>query len=256
MQMILTRLPKVEDMTRTVTRSAASITTIVRWALIRVNKLMQVCFDCVMCYELMSEKRQLSLLNFSNKRPCREDKRKLHPVPVTVQVWLLRRTVKWAVAPAASLQQLTVTLVIAGTATIVRHYPILYLPNILCYNSDSHSTIAENADITVTPAAVCSAPCCTDASHQPYCPNNFNRSKRLQGKQMRSCQKAWLVEFPWLTYCATFGTVFCFHCREVKYKELLTFSKCLDNAFITTGFNNWKKAKKSTKKAIVIRKLL
>ena len=73
MQMILTRLPKVEDMTRTVTHSAAFITIIARWALIRVNKLMRVCFDYVTCYELMSEKRQLSLLNFSNKRPCRED---------------------------------------------------------------------------------------------------------------------------------------------------------------------------------------
>jgi len=56
-------------------------------------------------------------------------------------------------------------------------------------------TLAENADIPVTPP-VCSAPCCTDESQQPYRPNNFDRSKRLQGKQMGSCQKAWLVEFP------------------------------------------------------------
>ena len=55
------------------------------------------------------------------------------------------------------------------------------------------------------------------------------------------------MEFPWLTYCTTFGTVFCFHCREAKSKKLLTFSKCLDNAFITTGFNNWKKAKEKFK---------
>ena len=34
---------------------------------------MLFCFDYVTCYELMSEKRQLSLLNFSNKRPCRAD---------------------------------------------------------------------------------------------------------------------------------------------------------------------------------------
>jgi len=60
---------------------------------------------------------------------------------------------------------------------------------------------------------------------------------------MRSCQKAWLVDFPWLTYCTTFGTVFCSHCREAKSKDLLTFSKCLNKAFITMGFNNWKKAK-------------
>ena len=37
--MILTRLPKVEDMTDS--HSAAFITTIVQWALIRVNKIMR-----------------------------------------------------------------------------------------------------------------------------------------------------------------------------------------------------------------------
>jgi len=116
------------------------------------------------------------------------------------------------------------------------------LTKYLCYNSDSDGTLAENADIPVTPP-VWSAPCCTDESQQPYHPNNFGRSKRLQGKQMQSCQKAWLVEFSWLTYCTTFGTVFCSHCQEAKSKDLLTFSNCLNNVFITTGFNNWKKAK-------------
>ena len=31
------------------------------------------------------------------------------------------------------------------------------------------------------------------------------------------------------------------------FKKLLTFSKCLENAFITTGFNNWKNAKEKFK---------
>jgi len=43
------------------------------------------------------------------------------------------------------------------------------LTKYLCYNYDSDGTYAENADIPVTPP-VCSAPCCTDESQQPYCP--------------------------------------------------------------------------------------
>ena len=54
------------------------------------------------------------------------------------------------------------------------------------------------------------------------------------------------MEFPSLIYC-TFGTIFCFHCREAESKKLFTFSKYLDNAFITTRFNNWKKAKENFK---------
>ena len=53
------------------------------------------------------------------------------------------------------------------------------------------------------------------------------------------CRK-WFTEHTWLTFCVSRKKVFCFYCRAAASKHLLTFSS---SAFISSGFNNWKKAK-------------
>ena len=90
---------------------------------------------------------------------------------------------------------------------------------------------------------VCTATCCSETLNKPYHPTgNFNGSKKQQGKQMRSFQKSWLTEFPWVAYWDSRHIVFCFYCHQAKSKGFLTFSKNIDDAFTASGFSNWKKA--------------
>ena len=56
-------------------------------------------------------------------------------------------------------------------------------------------------------------------------------------------QKSWFKEYKWLTYCNTHNVTYCFYCRKAKLQGCLTFSKRAEDAFISKGFNNWKKAK-------------
>ena len=54
---------------------------------------------------------------------------------------------------------------------------------------------------------------------------------------------AWLKEYKQLTYFVTQNLVFCFYCKLAAIRGLLSFSKNASDAFVTKGFNNWKKAK-------------
>ena len=50
---------------------------------------------------------------------------------------------------------------------------------------------------------------------------------------------AWYERFPWITICATREKVFCTDTRSLK---IISFFKKGDDAFITKGFDNYKKA--------------
>ena len=52
-----------------------------------------------------------------------------------------------------------------------------------------------------------------------------------------------MKEHKWLTFCVTRNLVFCFYCRLAATRGLLSFSKNASDAFVSKGFNNWKKAK-------------
>ena len=45
-----------------------------------------------------------------------------------------------------------------------------------------------------------------------------------------------------MSLCETRNVLLCFYCTTARRKQLLTFSKKTNDAFIRTGFSNWKKA--------------
>lgn len=90
----------------------------------------------------------------------------------------------------------------------------------------------------------CSSECCADELSEPYHPRiDFALTKRKQGKQSRSFCSSWFKNYKWLSFCTSRQKAFCFYCRSAMSKGLLAWSKKADGAFITKGFDNWKKAK-------------
>ena len=63
------------------------------------------------------------------------------------------------------------------------------------------------------------------------------------GKKKRSCQVSWFKNFPWLLYSKEKDSVFCIFC--IRHKGKLTAEHNMEEAYITKGFNNWKKALKA-----------
>ena len=112
--------------------------------------------------------------------------------------------------------------------------------------SCSNSSVLEELQDTLTEG--CSSECCDENLSQPYHPKcDLIRTKRKQGKQYRVFQMAWFDDHEWLTFCVTRNKVFCFLCRKASSRGLLKFNQKGKNAFLNTGFDNWKKAKERFK---------
>ena len=104
----------------------------------------------------------------------------------------------------------------------------------------------DKTDLDRRIASNCTSACCSDdISHPVHLTLGSKVAKRKQGKQSRSLCSSWFSEHPWLTYCTTKRKVFCFYCRRAYKTNVLTFSKKSDQAFISIGYDNWKKAKSS-----------
>lgn len=73
-------------------------------------------------------------------------------------------------------------------------------------------------------------------------PPGFVFKARLQGKQKRYCQAKWFLQFKWLHYNQDNDTVFCYICMKQNALGKLTTARNKDNAFIVTGYCNWKDA--------------
>ena len=89
---------------------------------------------------------------------------------------------------------------------------------------------------------ICSSECRAPQNDKPYhLTTDVSSTKRILGKQAWSFHVAWLKEHKRLTFFVTQNLVFCFYCRLAATSGLLSFSKSASNAFVTKGFNNWKK---------------
>lgn len=54
-------------------------------------------------------------------------------------------------------------------------------------------------------------------------------------------QEKWYKQFPWIHYDAKLQKMLCFQCSRAKQLGLLNLAKCQDPAFVSAGFDNWKK---------------
>ena len=81
--------------------------------------------------------------------------------------------------------------------------------------------------------------------NQPPASFVFPKSTTGSQKQKRSCQAKWFEEFKWLDYDEVRDCLTCFLCK--KHLQKLDAEKNKEDAFLSTGFSNWKKALTSFK---------
>ena len=64
----------------------------------------------------------------------------------------------------------------------------------------------------------CTRECCVNDGrpHQPRI--DYNKSKRIQGKQTRVFQYNWYKDHSWLSYCESRSRAFCFYCKVAEAK--------------------------------------
>lgn len=83
-------------------------------------------------------------------------------------------------------------------------------------------------------------------AEKPWQPSSsFAFPKTAFGKQNRSFQSRWFTEFNWLDYNEVEDSVTCFICK--KHLKNLEMEKNKEEAFLSNGFRNWKKALDSFK---------
>ena len=92
----------------------------------------------------------------------------------------------------------------------------------------------------------CTATCCSDRdmTQKPNQPSDrkfiARISQRTQGNRKRYFNDSWFKSFPWLTLCNTTGKVYCCYCCSMSRTG--KFSEGGEQAFISVGYDNWKKA--------------
>ena len=88
----------------------------------------------------------------------------------------------------------------------------------------------------------CDAQCCQDTLEvfQVTDESILKKTKKVQGHSRQFCPD-WYRSYPWLVLCTTRLKAYCAYCRYCNERDLLT-DKLGEAAFVTTGFNNWKKA--------------
>ena len=78
---------------------------------------------------------------------------------------------------------------------------------------------------------------------KPFHPDEcFSFPNSKIGSQDRSCQYQWFRQYPWLDYDIRNDSVSCFYCKNQNNQSNLQAERCKEDAFLKTGFKNWKKA--------------
>ena len=116
-------------------------------------------------------------------------------------------------------------------------------------SEDLHYSGCDEEEATITSdGKTCDAVCCKEES-KPYQPTEtavLSKSERefiTKGIPRKEVFLAkWYSDYQWLTFCTTTNKAFCYICCAAQRRQLITFSKNVEEAFTTAGFNNWKKA--------------
>ena len=94
-------------------------------------------------------------------------------------------------------------------------------------------------------SSICDAECCRmeETLSKPYQVKDENilmKTKKLQGKIWRQFISNWYQLYTWLFLCVTARKAFSYYCRWCSKKGLIS-SSTVDRAFVSRGFDNWKK---------------
>ena len=100
---------------------------------------------------------------------------------------------------------------------------------------------------TVSPTNACNSACCTNlkAPNQPMHQSFLATTKQKVGNkdEYRSLNPKWYKDFKWLHVCEARKRVFCYYCLVAYLQKTLTATpRHYETAFISEGFQNWKKA--------------
>ena len=91
----------------------------------------------------------------------------------------------------------------------------------------------------------CSAKCCDLVKPVQIRDKDcvIRSTRKLQGKKWQQFSPDWYKSYPWLVLCTTRSKVLCSYCSSCRKRGLPT-EKVADggDAFLTIGFDNWKKA--------------
>ena len=89
----------------------------------------------------------------------------------------------------------------------------------------------------------CQSQCCKDSLEvfQVQDVSIINKTQKQQGQRTRQFCRDWYTNYPWLVLCCTRLKAYCAYCRYCSKRGMLR-DKLSGKAFISSGFNNWKKA--------------
>lgn len=105
-------------------------------------------------------------------------------------------------------------------------------------NTDNIERVSKN---TKTKSNISQLPTEENAFEKPFHPSSsFLFPKTAFGKQNRSCQSRWFTDYNWLDYNEKNDSVTCFICK--KHFNKIEMEKNTEEAFLSVGFRNWKKA--------------
>ena len=81
----------------------------------------------------------------------------------------------------------------------------------------------------------------------PNQPLNFSYPTRIFNNRKRSFKASWYKKWWWFYYTKENDTVLCYVCIHANCHQMLLSNKNKEDAFITSGFSNWKNATETEK---------
>ena len=118
-------------------------------------------------------------------------------------------------------------------------------PRLESHESDSEehtSGLTSGTSISVETES-CQSQCCKDSLEvfQVQDVSIINKTQKQQGQRTQQFCRDWYTNYPWLVLCCTRLKAYCAYCRYCSKRGMLR-DKLSGKAFISSGFNNWKKA--------------